>query len=180
MLSIDSYQAPPTAKDRALNAPFNIFDAPLARVPVIRVFGATGSGQRVCLHVHQVWPHMHVRYRGPSKLGAVRAFGRELGHGLNRALGLALQDPSGIFVAAVVPVKGIPFYGYSASYEPFLKIQFANPGVVARASSLLAAGAVMGRRFDVFESHLPYTLQFLVDFNLYGMGWIHMESVRFR
>ncbi|KAJ2710936.1 DNA polymerase zeta, partial [Coemansia spiralis] len=180
IMSIDSYQAAPTPADRALNAPFNIFDAPLACVPVIRLFGAAGSGQRVCLHVHQVWPYLLVRYRGASELGAVREFGRQLGHGLNRALGRALQDPGGVFVAAVVPVKGVSFYGYSASHEPFLKIQLTNPGVVARASSLLAAGAVLGRRFNVLESHLPYTLQFLVDFNLYGMGWIHLESVQFR
>ncbi|KAJ1734176.1 DNA polymerase zeta, partial [Coemansia biformis] len=180
VMHLDSYQAPPMAADRALNAPFNVLDAPLTRVPVIRVFGAARSGQRVCLHVHQVWPYMYVRYSGPRELRAVCEFGRQLGRSLNHALCLVLPGQEAVFVAGVVPVKGIPFYGYHAGYHPFLKIQLSNPGIAARASSLLASGAVMGRRFDVFASHLPYTLQFLVDYNLYGMEWIQMESVRFR
>ncbi|KAJ2327756.1 DNA polymerase zeta, partial [Coemansia sp. RSA 2702] len=180
ILSIDSYTAAPTPADCALNAPFNVFKAPLPTVPVIRIFGATGSGQRICLHVHQVWPYMYVQYTGPSNIQAVREFGYQLGHSLNTALNLSLKGRDAVYVAAVVPVKGVPFYGHSAGHRPFLRIQFANASVLTRASSLLAAGAVMGQKFDIFESHLPFTLQFLVDYNLYGMSWMSLESVRFR
>ncbi|KAJ2310645.1 DNA polymerase zeta, partial [Coemansia sp. RSA 2705] len=176
ILSIDSYTAAPTPADCALNAPFNVFKAPLPTVPVIRIFGATGSGQRICLHVHQVWPYMYVQYTGPSNIQAVREFGYQLGHSLNTALNLSLKGRDAVYVAAVVPVKGVPFYGHSAGHRPFLRIQFANASVLTRASSLLAAGAVMGQKFDIFESHLPFTLQFLVDYNLYGMSWMKRTS----
>lgn len=38
---------------------------PLTHVPVIRVYGATRSGQRCCLHVHNVFPYCYVAYDGP-------------------------------------------------------------------------------------------------------------------
>jgi hypothetical protein len=42
------------------------------------------------------------------------------------------------------------------------------------------AGAVMGRRWQPHESHVPYLLQLKIDFNLAGMGWLRMGHARFR
>ncbi|KAJ1793941.1 DNA polymerase zeta, partial [Coemansia sp. RSA 2399] len=180
IIDIDSYMAAPIVLDCKLREPYNIFDEPLKQVPVLRIFGATKSRQRICLHVHQVWPYMYIRYDGPHDPSAMRKFGYQLGLSLNHALNIALNSSGMLFVAAVVPVKGVPFYGYHVGYRPFLKIFLSNPKVVSRAGSLLASGAVMGRKMDIFESHLPYTLQFLVDYNLYGMGWINLSKVLFR
>ncbi|KAJ2495941.1 DNA polymerase zeta [Coemansia sp. RSA 1972] len=180
IISIDSYTGSPTPTDRIQNTPFSVYSEPLGAVPVIRIFGATGSGQRICLHVHQVWPYMYVRYNGPSSIHAVREFGYKLGLSLNSALNLMLKGRDTVYIAAVVPVRGIPFYGHSFGYQPFFRIQFANASILSRASSLLASGAVMGQKFDIYESHLSYTLQFLVDYNLYGMSWMNLDGVRFR
>jgi len=62
---IDHYQATPSELDPAL--PFR--DGPSekdfrAKVPVIRVFGATETGQRVCVHVHGAFPYLYIEYNG--------------------------------------------------------------------------------------------------------------------
>ncbi|KAJ2867010.1 DNA polymerase zeta [Coemansia aciculifera] len=179
--NIDYYMAPPTPADCALRTPYNIFDEPLKQVPVIRIFGITRSEQRICLHVHQVWPYLYVAYDGTRSIEAVRTFGYQLGLSLNHALNVSLKNSSGsLFVAAVVPVKGVPFYGFCAGYRPFLKVFLANPDILLRASNLLASGAVMGRRHKIFESHLSYIMQFLVDYNLYGVDWARLDKVLYR
>ena len=62
---IDHYQAEPTDFDA------KIFDdnekeqqVVQAKVPIIRVFGATETGQKVCAHVHGAFPYLFVRYDG--------------------------------------------------------------------------------------------------------------------
>lgn len=63
---IDHYQA--TASE--LDPPLPLRDGASAkdwrpRVPVIRVFGATETGQRVCVHVHGIFPYLYIEYNGP-------------------------------------------------------------------------------------------------------------------
>lgn len=63
---IDHYQATPTRYDPPLRK-----DAPLLeaskqpKVPVIRVFGSTETGQKVCAHVHGAFPYLFIEYQGP-------------------------------------------------------------------------------------------------------------------
>ncbi|KAJ2830357.1 DNA polymerase zeta, partial [Coemansia sp. 'formosensis'] len=179
--NIDYYMSPQTPADCVLRAPYNVFEEPLKQVPVVRIFGVTRSEQRICLHVHQVWPYLYVAYDGARNVEAVRTFGHQLGLSLNHALNVSLKNNNGShFVAAVVPVKGVPFYGFCAGYRPFLKIFLANPDVLVRASNLLISGAVMGRRHEIFESHLSYIMQFLVDYNLYGVDWVRLSKVLYR
>jgi len=54
------------------------------------------------------------------------------------------------------------------------------PHEVSRAANLLLSGAVFNRAFQPYESHIPYLLHFLVDYNLYGMGHIHVKDFKFR
>ena len=62
---VDFYQATPTEFDphfqknhgssQQKNAP---------KVPVIRVFGATETGQKVCAHIHGALPYLYLDYEG--------------------------------------------------------------------------------------------------------------------
>ena len=84
------------------------------------------------------------------------------------------------YVAFIVVCKGIPFYGYHVGYRPFLKIYMVNPLHKSRLSQCLRSGAVLGTEFDVFEDHIPFLLQFMLDANLYGCGWVEVGECLFR
>jgi len=62
---IDQYQSIPTQFDPQLRnnvAPSQRHNEP--RVPVIRVFGSTETGQKVCAHIHGAFPYLYVEYKG--------------------------------------------------------------------------------------------------------------------
>ena len=64
---VDHYQATPSGFDPPL--PYrnglskqNGNDRP--SVPVIRAFGSTETGQKVCVHVHGAFPYLYIEYDG--------------------------------------------------------------------------------------------------------------------
>lgn len=62
---VDHYQATPTEFDPPVPFASGVSqrtDRP--KVPVIRVFGATETGQKVCAHIHGVFPYLYIEYRG--------------------------------------------------------------------------------------------------------------------
>ena len=62
---VDHYQAVPTDFDPTL--PRRVKQSQqrnAAKVPVIRVFGATESGQKVCAHIHGALPYLYIEYHG--------------------------------------------------------------------------------------------------------------------
>lgn len=75
-----------------------------------------------------------------------------------------------------------PFYGYHRTDHQFLKIYMFNPRFIRRAANLLQNGAILNKVFHPHESHVPYILQFMIDYNLYGMSFLHVpqEVVKFR
>jgi len=62
---VDHYQATPTALDPQFHWPSQPSKGQNApAVPVIRVFGSTETGQKVCAHVHGAVPYLYLRYDG--------------------------------------------------------------------------------------------------------------------
>lgn len=51
---------------------------------------------------------------------------------------------------------------------------------MAKAAEAIVSGAILGLKLQPYEAHIPYLLQFKLDWNLYGMGHIVMRAVRFR
>ena len=84
------------------------------------------------------------------------------------------------FVARITLVKGVPFYGYNVGYRPFLKVYMYNPVVMTRLADLLHQGVIMKRKFQPYEAHLQYLLQFMVDYNLYGCDYLDTSKASFR
>ncbi|KAG0225642.1 DNA polymerase zeta, partial [Actinomortierella wolfii] len=131
------------------------------------------------------YPYFYVPYEGALDEKSLNTYIHTLGLSLNRAATLSYGGDVNNFrkcqyVAAIIPVKGIPFYGYHVGYSCFLKIYLFNPDNQTRIVDLMRGGAVMNRSFQPYEAHVPFRLQFCIDFNLYGMGWVEMESALFR
>jgi DNA polymerase zeta len=62
---IDHYQGVPSRFDPKLRrdvSPSEINNEP--KVPVIRVFGTTETGQKVCAHIHGAFPYLYIDYNG--------------------------------------------------------------------------------------------------------------------
>ena len=57
---LDHYESTPTELDPQLHCGLD----QIYSVPIIRVFGSTGQGQRVCAHVHGALPYLYLEYDG--------------------------------------------------------------------------------------------------------------------
>lgn len=155
------------------------------------------------MHVHGVFPYLYVPYnRVNNSIDADQLtyqISSSLDKAINISLGQAHSNTEHIF--KIVHVKAMlvihlynpyllfnlffncrPFYGYHSNEHQFLKIYFYNPHFVKRAANLLQNGAILGKVFQPHESHVPYILQFFIDYNLYGMSFLHVPSdvVRYR
>ncbi|XP_029903584.1 DNA polymerase zeta catalytic subunit isoform X2 [Myripristis murdjan] len=150
------------------------------KVPVVRIFGATPAGQKTCLHLHGVFPYIYVPYDGYGQ--QPQRYLRQVAFSIDRALNVAMGNPASNtqHVFKVVLVSGMPFYGYHAKEKQFMKIYLYNPQMVKRVCELLQGGAVMNKSYQPHEGHIPYLLQFFIDYNLYGMNLVNLGAVKFR
>uniref|UniRef100_A0A8C0MB37 DNA polymerase zeta catalytic subunit n=1 Tax=Canis lupus familiaris TaxID=9615 RepID=A0A8C0MB37_CANLF len=154
--------------------------APVKKVPVVRVFGATPAGQKTCLHLHGIFPYLYVPYDGYGQ--QPESYLSQMAFSIDRALNVALGNPSSTaqHVFKVSLVSGMPFYGYHEKEKHFMKIYLYNPAMVKRICELLQSGAIMNKFYQPHEAHIPYLLQLFIDYNLYGMNLINLAAVKFR
>ncbi|KAL5604423.1 uncharacterized protein BROUX77_004609 [Berkeleyomyces rouxiae] len=185
--AIDHYQALPSPYTPVLRnnvRPSQAYRLP--KVPVIRIFGATPTGQKVCAHVHGFFPYVYVPYEGSLDPKNVGAYIYRLHVSIDHALSVAVrqktsdltQDPK--YVARITLVKGVPFYGFHVGYSFFLKIYMLNPSLMTRLVDMLQNGVVMQTRFQPYEGHIQYISQFMIDYNLFGCDWLHTDKIFFR
>ncbi|ELR03229.1 DNA polymerase zeta [Pseudogymnoascus destructans] len=182
---IDHYQAFPTRFDPQLRrdvAPSEINNEP--KVPVVRVFGTTETGQKVCAHIHGAFPYIYIDYNGQVTSDEVGAYIHRLHLSIDHALAVSYRrgvyDRRTRFIARITLVKGVPFYGYHVGYQYYLKIYALDPVVMTRLADLLRQGAIMKRVFQPYEAHLQFIMQWMTDYNLYGCGYIDSRQVYFR
>ncbi|KAK1995701.1 DNA polymerase family B [Colletotrichum falcatum] len=182
---IDHYQAIPTHYDPQLRndvGPAQAKKGP--KVPVVRVFGSTETGQKVCAHIHGAFPYLYVEYQGSLEPEEVGAYIYRLHLSIDHALAVSYRrdqyGENAKFVARITLVKGVPFYGFHVGYRFFLKIYMFNPIVMTRLADLLQQGVILKKKFQPYEAHLQYLLQFMIDYNLYGCGYLDASDVYFR
>ncbi|KAF3760084.1 Rev3, catalytic subunit of DNA polymerase zeta [Cryphonectria parasitica EP155] len=182
---IDFYQATPTKYDPQLRndvRPEQLSQEP--KVPVVRIFGSTQTGQKVCAHIHGAFPYLYIEYTGGLGQEEVGAYIYRLHLSIDHALAVSFRQNAynnkNKYVARITITKGVPFYGYHVGYRFFLKIYMFNPMVMTRLADLLQQGAIMKRRFQPYEAHLQYLLQFMCDYNLYGCDYLESGKTVFR
>ncbi|KAJ4417203.1 DNA polymerase zeta [Gnomoniopsis sp. IMI 355080] len=182
---IDFYQSTPTRYDPQLRndvRPDQLSKEP--KVPVIRIFGSTPTGQKVCAHVHGAFPYLYIEYTGSLAPEEVGAYIYRLHLSIDHALAVSYRQDTyshkAKYVARITLAKGVPFYGFHVGYRFFLKIYVFNPIVMTRLADLLHQGVIMKRKFQPYEAHLQYLLQFMCDYNLYGCDYLESSKVRFR
>lgn len=182
---IDFYQATPTKYDPQLRKdvrPDQLSKEP--KVPVIRIFGSTQTGQKVCAHVHGAFPYLYIEYTGSLAPEEVGAYIYRLHLSIDHALAVSYRKDTysdhAKYVARITLAKGVPFYGFHVGYRFFLKIYMFNPIVMTRLADLLQQGVIMKRKFQPYEAHLQYLLQFMCDYNLYGCDYLESAKVSFR
>ncbi|KAI1638034.1 DNA polymerase family B [Biscogniauxia mediterranea] len=182
---IDHYQATPTRYDPQLRKDVQLSQLHKEpRVPVIRVFGSTETGQKVCAHIHGAFPYLYIEYTGSLAPDHVGTYIYRLHLSIDHALAVSyrrnVSDGKSKYVARITLAKGIPFYGFHVGYRFYLKIYMLNPLVMTRLAELLQQGVIMNRKFQPYEAHLQYLLQFMTDYNLYGCGYVDTQRVSFR
>ncbi|XP_007938984.1 DNA polymerase zeta catalytic subunit [Orycteropus afer afer] len=178
IVTADYYMASPLQGLDICQSPLT--QAPVKKVPVVRVFGATPAGQKTCLHLHGIFPYLYVPYDGYGQ--QPESYLSQMAFSIDRALNVALGNPSSTaqHVFKVSLVSGMPFYGYHEKERHFMKIYLYNPAMVKRICELLQSGAIMNKFYQPHEAHIPYLLQLFIDYNLYGMNLINLAAVKFR
>ncbi|TGO91944.1 hypothetical protein BPOR_0014g00170 [Botrytis porri] len=182
---IDHYQATPSQLDPQLKRnikPSDLYKEP--KVPVIRIFGSTETGQKVCAHIHGAFPYLYIEYEGSLDPDEVGSYIHRLHLSIDYALAVSYRrnayDGNAKFVARITLVKAVPFYGFHVGDRFYLKIYMLNPMVMTRLADILRQGTVMKRVFQPYEAHLQFLLQWMADYNLYGCGYIDSSKVTFR
>ncbi|KAI5777372.1 hypothetical protein EDC01DRAFT_713904 [Geopyxis carbonaria] len=182
---IDWYSENATELDPPLR-PVSIAEGP-SKVPIIRVYGTTVSGERVCAHIHGAFPYIYAERRGAAE--SVQKWVRKLRSSIDYALHNVIKkgkfDRQGRihqYVAAIVLVQATPFYGYHVGCKLYCKIYLYDPRHMTRLVKLLSSNVIFKRNMQSYEAHLGFIHQFMIDYNLYGCDFIdcHESKVKFR
>ncbi|XP_034253905.1 uncharacterized protein LOC117652853 [Thrips palmi] len=177
IVTVDHYMSSPISE---LDVTYSDFrKSSIKHVPVIRIFGTTPSGIKTCVHIHGVFPYICIPYDGAEPhLKLSYKLAASLDKAINIASGFSTSNTQHVY--KVVLVSGIPFYGYHHKRHQFLKVYFYKPSVIKQAVNLLQNGAILNKVFQPHEAHIPFILQFFIDFNLYGMSFIDFQHVKYR
>ncbi|XP_031333154.1 DNA polymerase zeta catalytic subunit isoform X2 [Photinus pyralis] len=177
IFSVDFYMSAPIEGCDPLHSDFR--GTTINNVPVIRIFGSTETGIKTCLHIHGVFPYLYVPFDGSEDADSVMY---QIANKIDQAINISSghSSSSNQHVYKIILVSGRPFYGYHPRDHLFLKIYFYNPLIMRKACNLLQNGNVFEKVYQLHEAHIPFILQFMIDYNLHGMNFISLSEVRYR
>ncbi|ORX46865.1 ribonuclease H-like protein [Piromyces finnis] len=162
----------------------SLYKEELNQVPILRIFGVTKFGQKCCIHIHQVYPYIYIKYAGSLDPEKVHDYMIKLFHAINQVLNMTNSNSKTKInlhhVYNIELIQGIPFYGFYHNYEHFLKISLLNPDFKKKLITALEKGLIFGKVFQPYEGHIPFKLQAFIDNYLSGFDFIHLKNIHFR
>ncbi|XP_044259688.1 DNA polymerase zeta catalytic subunit [Tribolium madens] len=177
IVNVDYYMSAPIQDWDVMYSDFR--GSSISQVPIIRIFGSTETGQKICLHIHGVFPYLYIPYDGIEDCNSLKY---QIAANIDKALNVSFGQASALtqHVYKITPVSGIPFYGYHTREHQFFKIYLFNPNLIRKVSNMLQSEVILGRLYQPHESHIPYILQFMIDYNLHGMSRILLNDLKVR
>lgn len=186
----DSYQTAPLRLDRLYGK--------ASQVPVIRLYGylvAESLTIPVLIHVHNAFPYIYVDYVDVPASEFIAKLESELATSFKRRKANAEDD--GIdpdeeqeeakpdygnkYIASVDLCRACPIYGFSVGYKKVWKVSLLSPIYKARLTNILNTNTrCLGKKVNLYEAHIPFLLQFMADYNLYGCGYLTTSTCYFR
>ena len=164
------------------------------RLPVIRIFGSTPAGQSCCVHVHGLRPYMYLPVPEGLNPQSTYQYAIKLRAALEQCLKNAFStadsnadtssDPPSNFISDVEPVLKYDVYGYHPKQTTFLKISTYAPQTITRIATIVAQKGLPAELAThaplPYASHIPFVMQFLVDYSLSGMDYLHLSEFKLR
>ena len=105
--------------------------------PVVRLYGVTESGMKVCMHVHGFYPYLYVPWtaRHPPDQAYLAAMATGISETVHRAL--ARDGSVRNEVHAIDLEERLEYYGYHDRRGSFLRVQLLNPVLKPRITAIL-------------------------------------------
>ncbi|CAG9769330.1 unnamed protein product [Ceutorhynchus assimilis] len=174
---LDYYMSPPLPGLDVVYSEFR--GASINQVPILRCFGSSEDGKKICVHIHGVFPYLYIPFDGKENPDQVMY---QIATALDRAINISFNQASSNtqHVYKISLVSGIPMYGYHPKKHLFFKIYLYNPMLISKVGALLNNKNILDRVFQPHESHLNFTLQFMIDYNLHGMSNMLISEILYR
>uniref|UniRef100_A0A8C2CMW4 DNA polymerase delta catalytic subunit n=1 Tax=Cyprinus carpio TaxID=7962 RepID=A0A8C2CMW4_CYPCA len=154
------------------------------KVPIVRMFGVTDSGNSVCCHIHGFAPYFYV----PAPNGFTSAHLAEFQRELNSAVLMDMRsnkDNIAVTVLAVDITRKESMYNYHGNKpHDFLRITMAMPRLIAPAKRLLEQGFKFAnfatQSYQAYEANIDFEIRFMVDSDVVGCCWIELPKGKYR